>query len=225
MKLYQTYLSPFPTRVRLMIYLKGLDVEIIEPTGIHGASEGKGDYTGVNPIGRVPCLVLDDGRALAESEVICEYLEEAFPDPPTLPADPWERARVRVLSRISDIYVVMAMVPLFNNVALPENERDAAVIEKAGAEVQTALGYLEDYLVEGEFCAVGNSMTHADGTLIPILMLASIWAPLQFGFANPLESLPKLSAYWSSVQKQSLAQRLIKETKDALEAAQSAREG
>ncbi len=224
MKLYQTYLSPFPTRVRLMIYLKGLDVEIIEPTGFHGDDQGKGEFTDVNPIGRIPCLVLDDGRALAESEVICEYLEEAFPEPPTLPADPWQRARVRVLSRISDIYVVMAMVPLFENVALAEDARDIAAIEKAGDAVRVALGYLEDYLVEGETCAVGNTLTHADGALIPILMLASLWAPHQFGFDNPLDSLPKLSAYWTSVQTEPLAQRLITETMDALTAAQAARD-
>jgi glutathione S-transferase len=224
MKLYQTYVSPFPTRVRLMIYVKGLDVEIVEPGGFHGSTEGKGEYMEINPIGRVPCLVLDDGRALAESEVICEYLEDAFPEPATLPTDPWDRARVRVLSRISDIYIVMAMVPLFNNVALPQNKRDQAVIEKAGNEVRKALGYLEDYLQEGDQCAVGNTLTQADGALIPILMLATIWAPKQFGFEDPLPSLPKVSAYWSAVKKQPVAQRLMKETLDALTAVQAARE-
>ena len=42
MKLYQTYASPFPTRVRLLIYAKGLDVEIIEPPGFHASTEAKG---------------------------------------------------------------------------------------------------------------------------------------------------------------------------------------
>jgi len=225
LKLYQTYLSPFPTRVRLMIYVKGLDVEIIEPSGFHGSTEGKGDYMEINPIGRVPCLVLDDGRALAESEVICEYLEDAFPEPATLPADPWDRARVRVISRISDIYVVMAMLPLFNNVALPKDERDDETIEKAAGEVRAALGFVEDYLQDGDQCAVGNSLSQADGALIPIIILASSWGPDEFGFEDPLLSLPKLSAYWTNVQKQSVAQRLIKETREAITAVQQARKG
>lgn len=224
MKLYQTYLSPFPTRVRLMIYVKGLDIEIVDLTRFHESAESKEELKRINPIGRIPCLVLDDGRVLAESEVICEYLEDAFPEPATLPTDPWDRARVRVLSRISDIYVVMAMVPLFNNVALPEAERDKEVIEKAAIGIRTTLGYLEDYLTEGDQCAVGNNLTQADGALIPILMLASIWAPKTFGFADPLESLPKVSAYWAAVQTQPVAQRLIKETMDALSAARAARE-
>ena len=86
MQLYQTYLSPFPTRVRLMLYAKGIDCEIVEPPGFHGDPRSKGSYLAINPIGRVPALVLDDGRVLPESEVICEYLEEAFPEPPLFPS-------------------------------------------------------------------------------------------------------------------------------------------
>src|SRR5271155_1445651 len=99
MKLYQTYTSPFPTRVRLGLYAKGTQAEVIDPPGFHSSAESKGEYMAVNPIGRVPTLVLDDGRALPESEVICEYLEDAYPAPPTLPEDPWSRAQVRLISR------------------------------------------------------------------------------------------------------------------------------
>src|SRR5262249_11459680 len=77
MKLYQTCPSPFPTRVRLCLYAKGLSPEIIEPPGFHATRESKGDYFAVNPLGRVPALITDDGHALPESEVICEYLEDA----------------------------------------------------------------------------------------------------------------------------------------------------
>src|SRR5580700_7932102 len=113
MKLYQTYASPFPTRVRLVIYAKRLAVEIIEPPGFHSSAESKGDYLRINPLGRVPTLVLDDGRVMPEAEVICEYLEDAFPEPALLPADAWGRSRVRLVSRLADFYLVQAMVPLF----------------------------------------------------------------------------------------------------------------
>jgi len=114
MKLFQTYDSPFPTRVRLLLMAKGLNVEIIQPPGFHYDGLTKEEYLKINPIGRVPALVLDDGRALPESEVICEYLEDAYPEPSLRPADPFERARMRLLSRICDFYLVMAMVPLFD---------------------------------------------------------------------------------------------------------------
>ena len=80
--------------MRLVLYAKGLGLEIIEPPGFHATTELKGDYFTINPIGRVPALVTDDGRALPELEVICEYLEDAFPDPPMLPPDAWGRAQV-----------------------------------------------------------------------------------------------------------------------------------
>lgn len=122
MKLYQTYRPPFPTRVRLMLYAKGIDTEIVTPHGFHGDATPRGEYEEINPIGRVPSLVLDDGTVLPESEVICEYLEDAYPDPPLHPADPTTRARMRLLSRISDFYLVMAMAPLFSMAELPPSD-------------------------------------------------------------------------------------------------------
>src|SRR5258706_6585763 len=113
MKLYQTFLSPFPTRVRLLLYAKGIDMEFVEPPGIHDGSD-KGDYLTINPLGRVPALELDDGRVLPESEVICEYLEDVHPTPTLRPPDPWSRAQVRLISRLCDFYLVMAIDPLFN---------------------------------------------------------------------------------------------------------------
>lgn len=48
MKLYQIYASPFPTRVRLLIYAKGLDVEIVGPPGFHVAAAAKARAAGTN---------------------------------------------------------------------------------------------------------------------------------------------------------------------------------
>jgi glutathione S-transferase len=215
MKLYQTYTSPFPTRVRLMLYAKGIEAEIIEPPGFHSSAESKGDYFKVNPIGRVPALVLDDGRSLPESEVICEYLEDAYPTPSLRPADPWDRARMRLLSRICDIYLVMAMVPLFNASGRSRRNWDEARIGAALAEVEKALGYLEDY-IETEGYAVGRALTQADGAITPQLMLAYEWAPSLFGGENPLGKHPKLAAYWSAIQNDPIVARLLNETRAAI---------
>src|SRR5271167_2401640 len=129
MKLYQFFASPFPTRVRLMLYAKGIPFEIVEPPGFGESVLPKGEYLKINPLGRVPTLVLEDGRALPESEVICEYLEDVYPTPALRPSDPWERAQVRLLARISDIYLIMAMVPLFDALAKPRGEWSREVID------------------------------------------------------------------------------------------------
>ena len=215
MKLYQTYTSPFPTRVRLMLYAKGIDVEIVETPGFHSSAESKGDYLTINPIGRVPTLVLDDGRALPESEVICEYLEDAFPDPPTMPADPWARAQVRLISRLCDFYLVIAMVPLFNASGRSRRTWDAAKIDAALAEVATALGYLEHHLGDDGY-AVGRQLTWADGALVPQLVLAYEWAPKLFDRPSPLGRHPKLARYWTAIQRDPIAARLVGETRDAI---------
>ena len=215
MKLFQTYASPFPTRVRLLIYAKGLDVELIEPPGFHASTEAKGDYLKVNPIGRVPTLVLDDGRALPESEVICEYLEDAYPEPSLRPADPWARARMRLLSRICDFYVVMAMVPLFSLSGRSRRHWEPAVVEAAAGKVAEALGYLEQFIGE-EGYAVGGALSQADGAIAPQLVLAAEWIPGLFGTPDPLANLPRLAAYWRAIQTDPIAARLIEETRAAI---------
>ena len=215
MKLYQTYTSPFPTRVRLVLYAKGLSPEIIEPPGFHATVESKGDYYSINPIGRVPALVTDDGRALPESEVICEYLEDAYPDPPLLPKDPWGRAQVRLISRLCDFYLVTAMVPLFTASGMSRKRWDRPAIDKALAAVETALGYIEAYIGEAGY-AVGDKLTWADGALTPQLMLAYEWAPTLFGSQSPLGKHPKLAAYWTAIAGDPIVARLLQETRDAV---------
>ena len=177
MKLYQTYTSPsLDARVRLVLYAKGIEVGMIEPPGFHSSAESKGDYLSINPIGRVPTLVLDDGRAIPESEVICEYLEDAYPEPSLRPADAWGRARMRLLSRICDFYLVMAMVPLFTLSGRSRRRWEPATITAAVGKVAEALGYLETYIGEDGY-AVGGALSQADGAIVPQLLLASEWIP------------------------------------------------
>jgi glutathione S-transferase len=215
MKLYQTYTSPFPTRVRLVLLAKGLEAQIIEPPGFHSSAESKGDYLAINPIGRVPTLVLEDGRALPESEVICEYLEDAYPEPPLRPADPFERARARLIARLCDFYLVMAMVPLFNASGRPRRTWDAERIDAAFAEIRKSLGYLELHIGEAGY-AVGERLSHADGALVPQLVLAYEWAPQLFDRPSPLGEHPKLARYWAAIQTDGIAARLIRETREAI---------
>ncbi len=222
MKLYQTYASPFPTRVRLLLYAKGINFDVIEPPGFGGSTAPKGEYLSINPIGRVPTLVLDDGRVLPESEVICEYLEDVHPSPALRPADPWMRARMRLLTRISDIYLVMAFVPLFDLLATPPATWDSTVIGAAVEAIAEALRYLEVHIGTQGY-AVGGALTVADGALAPMLVLADEWLPATFGVPSPLPGSPRLAAYWRQVQTDPLVGRVVSETRDAILARRRAR--
>ena len=92
MKLIDAARCPYCARVRIALQEKGLDYETV----VVDLADRPAWLVELNPPkGRVP--VLDDGFTLPESEVIMGYLEERFPDPPLLPADPGGRAQARLM--------------------------------------------------------------------------------------------------------------------------------
>jgi glutathione S-transferase len=98
--LYDAARCPYCARVRILLAEKTI---AYEPVEIDLDDRPAWIYT-KNPTGRVPVLEEDDGLVLPESRVIMEYLEERFPEPPLLPADPAERALVRLrFERFSDL--------------------------------------------------------------------------------------------------------------------------
>lgn len=99
-KLYGYYRSSAAYRVRIALALKGLEYEHIGVNLLPGVSEQLSeDYLALNPQGRVPYFI-DGDVSISQSPAILEYLDEAYPDTPLLPADIDERARVRQLVNI-----------------------------------------------------------------------------------------------------------------------------
>jgi glutathione S-transferase len=91
--LYNAARCPYVARVRIVLAEKGIDYEAVEID----LSDRPAWFYEKNPAGRVPVIEEDDGRPLPESAVIMEFLEERYPEPALLPADPDDRARVRLL--------------------------------------------------------------------------------------------------------------------------------
>ena len=87
-------------KVRITLREKGLDWEATR-VDLFKAEQYDPKYLKLNPKGVVPTLV-HDGKPVIESTLICEYLDETFPDPPLVPADPWQRSRMRVWSKLVD---------------------------------------------------------------------------------------------------------------------------
>ncbi|GKY88005.1 maleylacetoacetate isomerase [Sinisalibacter aestuarii] len=99
LKLHNYFRSSTSTRLRAALNLKGLAYEYL---GVHlpkGAHRDP-DYTEINPQGLVPALELEDGTVLTQSLAIMEWLDEAHPARPLLPAEPKARARVRALGQM-----------------------------------------------------------------------------------------------------------------------------
>lgn len=97
MKLYGFWRSIASYRVRVALHLKGLDFE--EPqVNLLAGHQFTPEFLAINPSGAVPALDID-GHMLTQSMAIMEYLEERYPTPPLLPADPFDRAEARALAQ------------------------------------------------------------------------------------------------------------------------------
>jgi glutathione S-transferase len=102
LRLYDHPFSPYAQKVKISLREKGQAFEPPMPEGI-GAGGAGGEFTAANPRAEVPALI--DGDVMVfDSTIILEYIEDKWPNPPMLPKDPAERARVRMLEEIMDTH-------------------------------------------------------------------------------------------------------------------------
>ncbi len=104
--LYGPTISNYYNKVKLALLEKG--VPFVE----HKVATHQTDKT-LSPLGKVPYLRTEDGTALCESQVILEYLEDAYPAMPLLPADPAQRAKVRELVTFCDLHLELVARELY----------------------------------------------------------------------------------------------------------------
>ena len=115
--LYHAAHSTCSQKVRMVLHEKALAFDEVR-IDLGKKEQLKPDYLAINPNGVVPTLV-DDGVPIIESSVICEYLDEKYPENPLVPSDIVERARMRVWTHyIEEVAVGAIRVPSFNRAFL-----------------------------------------------------------------------------------------------------------
>lgn len=185
MKLYSYWRSTSSWRVRIALLWKGISFEYAP---VHLVRDGGEQWTPAHrarsPMGKIPVLELDDGHHLTESMAILSYLEETHPAPPLLPADPYRRARARMLAEM----VNSGIQPLQNLEVLRHVKDVLGRDDKAWAASWNARGLaaLEVAVAEtaGTYC-VGDAPTIADVYLVP-----QLYGARRFGVS--LEGMPTL---------------------------------
>ncbi|MCC7256783.1 MAG: glutathione S-transferase family protein [Gammaproteobacteria bacterium] len=193
MKLYGSIASPYVARVVLFAKIKGVE---LQPSEAPGGGIKSPEYLKLNPIGKMPTLEVN-GQGIGESAVICDYLEDAYPQKSGLPKDPLDRARSRLVARIVDIYISPAIGPIFRN--MNPAKRDTAAVETALQDLTKACGYIEHAMGAGPFC-VGATPTLGDCTLAPTTVLVrKMLGAGNFGVPDPT-STPRLQAWWKAME-------------------------
>ena len=195
MKLYSYFRSSAAYRVRIALNLKGLPYEMVS---IHltkdGGHQRTPEFRAVNPQMRVPVLALSGGEVLTQSLAIIEYLDEINPEPPLLPADAFDRAKVRALAQM----IACDIHPLNNLVTLQYLKRTLKH-EQADIDawyrhwVMEGFTAVEAMLGPGPY-ACGAHVTLADLCLVPQVANAR-------RFQVPLEAFPKIVAAEAACRK------------------------
>jgi glutathione S-transferase len=222
LELYHAPHSTCSQKVRICLAEKGVewvDRRLNLATREHLTPE----YLAINPNGVVPTLVHDD-NVIIDSSVICEYLDEVFPAPRLVPADPVRRAQMRAWLRyLEEVPTAAIRVPSFhmalasrfaglNEAEFLDQEADIRPIRKhfyrrmgpqgfAAEDVAASLEELDRTLQRMEQALVEGPWLMGDYTLADIVVTPSIDRMVDLGLARDWPArYPRVSAWWERMQ-------------------------
>lgn len=156
MKLIASLTSPYVRKIRIVLAEKKIDCDLVlDSPWVEGNR-----VAAVNPLGKIPVLVLDDESTLYDSRVIAEYLDTVAPNNRLIPASGRERIGVKRWEALAD-GVLDAAVAAFLEAKRPDGERSSSWIERQRGKVNQALKVMSDDLGEQPWCH-GSSLSLAD---------------------------------------------------------------
>jgi glutathione S-transferase len=188
--------SPAPRCVRMFLLEKGLDLPRVSVDVFSGENR-QGPFLARNPAGQTPALELEDGRTIAESVAIAEYLEELHPLPALIGTGPAERAETRQWWRRAELNVTEFIHNGFHYAEGLARFRDRIPVAPEAADglkrvAQDRIAWLDRMMGEGPYLC-GDRFSAADVWLY-------VW--LDFGLAvrQPFDrKLPKLAPWFDRV--------------------------
>jgi glutathione S-transferase len=168
MKLIDAGRAPNPRRVRIFLAEKNIEVPL-EPFDIGALEQHTDAFRAINPMQRVPVLILDDGTALSESVAICRYFEEMHPEPPLMGTDPLDKALVEMWNRRMELNLMAPVAASFRHLHPAMKEMEVPQVAEWGEankpKVMEMLKWLDGELSGRPFIA-GEAYTIADITAL-----------------------------------------------------------
>ena len=186
LKLCGFAVSNYFNKVKIALLEKGVpfEEELVYTTD-------KDLLAGSSPMGKVPFIQTAAG-SLSESQVICDYLDEAYPGNPLYPADPFARAKVRELCTVIDMHIELQARTLYPEAFFGGTVTDA-VKEKAKKDLAKGVRALTELAKWSPFIA-GDKLTYADCSAYVSLPLLSMASKKIYG-EDLLAGIPQLREY------------------------------
>ena len=156
MKLIGSLTSPYVRKIRIVLAEKKIDYDLV----LDSPWEPGNQVVALNPLGKVPVLVLDDDSTIFDSRVIAEYLDTVAPNNRLIPASGRERISVKRWEALADGVLDAAVAALLES-RRPDGERSPSWIERQRDKVAQALRVMSADLAEQQWCH-GNNLSLAD---------------------------------------------------------------
>ncbi|MGI8558468.1 MAG: glutathione S-transferase family protein [Solirubrobacteraceae bacterium] len=184
--------SPFAGKARAAFAEKGVDFELIE---IHPVKR-PGRLRELNPLNRVPVLELPDA-AIRESSIICEWLEETYPEPPLWPASPGARAAARGWAKYIDDTLTANFFLGMRKLAFGPDEGDPPdITDRLHRRMERHWATIEDVLEASDGPWVcGEQFTYADVGAMPLAVRLPQWKP------ELVPDTPRLTAWLNALRE------------------------
>lgn len=157
MKLIGSLTSPFVRKVRIVFLEKKVDLDL-ELENVWAADT---KIALNNPLGKIPCLILDDGEAIYDSRVIAEYADTLSPVSKLIPAGSREKATVKTWEALADGVGDAGILARLEATFRPPEQQSTAWVERQIGKINSSLAQMSRELGENAWCH-SNQMTLAD---------------------------------------------------------------
>lgn len=194
MKLYNMAAGTNPRRVRIFLAEKGLEVAMVEVDMMKGENSTP-EFLGLNPLGTLPVLELDDGTIVTESMAICRYFETLHPEPPLFGRDALGHAQVEMWNRRVELEIAQLIAAAFRHSHPMWKDRLTQVPEWGEEARRLAIAnmaWLDSHLDGREFIATD------DYTVVDITAQCGLLLGKNTGIPIP-DDYPNLQRWFATV--------------------------